>query len=836
MSKKNELDNQKWKKQECVRNNEVQIDFSAVHSNKYSRKKTNFKETRNTQENRLQMDRIANDFKKNQKQSDPRSNKKSILVGNESVFLDDENSFCEQAFAQLSDKFIRESRNQAGDLGHCPESRFEMQIAMNEKTRNDRRRSEFIGKRARANVFDDFLNNQHRNLNLNSKSFNNQISAEFCPHSNSKWRQQKCSFQDQLKIDSIGSSNCISSFGLRKFQNLQMFRSNETPRFVFSNNKDGFPKQSWDPLQFSDNQVQLRSEESNPLSNYVTRFENKPLQILASFEQAELSQFPRLQRLRPEEFDEIRRSGLTKKESNSQRNQNLASKMDHLNKELDKQCTPTLEVEANSFIREFYSNSINPNLENAKFQKLIKKENKPEKLGLALKRNAGKREEGLVSRVRSSMDQESRLRCYQMAYKKFEIRYKFLERYKRKVKEEMKTIWGCMFNILESINKCNSLSDSSKKNILNRISGSTKNKFLEINLNLNLKDFMITETKLVRPMLEETGPVCIQKCLKRGRNSGWNYSEESTEFATESGRIPYVSGKKHQYILVKFKPDKKRKKFKADPQVIRNFSKLLTVLKKMFWNQTIEQFELDLLGNRDRKILSAILQKKKLIKKSSDVIFQEKEFNLKAQKPGHKRNEENLKFVFKYTQKFLRKQFKKNNSQFRYRKSDAGITQKNLVDLGFYTHYFGKIADDLDWPIAKFFHPKVLASAKSADRFLENPNLRPKTINKEYINNLKKSPDFIRDMSQYLHGEYRLEPNVKTGIVEEHKKCIEVKLVQKLHHWHKKIELYGQGEGMKKILKNLLTNQKCKMPWSITEIKRAVNETLHHFSMKLLEK
>ena len=353
--------------------------------------------------------------------------------------------------------------------------------------------------------------------------------------------------------------------------------------------------------------------------------------------------------------------------------------------------------------------------------------------------------------------------------------------------------------------------------------GSDRPLFVNIDLNIYLdrKDLELEKTDIFSSKRSAKcgefcrGPTCDQKAEKK--------------FTNKSGRVPYVLGDVEQYVLVKFNREKKRERVKNFDEAKLAFEHLWVVLKRVLWNQEISQEQLDRLSKRDRKITRAVLLKKKLIAKKSEIQFSASVFNQITRRTGQKRNEENLKCIFKYTQKFLRTQFRRNNVDFRYRKADVNLKQKNLIDLGFYTHYFGRIADEHDWPISKFFHPKVFSGGK-ANKSLEDHEQRPKTINREYIDNLRKSDAFMRDMTRFLNNEYELGGRT-TGIINQYKQISEEKMVQKLHQWYQLIQEHGETAGLDRILKDLGQNDKCKLPWSLKEIGQAVKDTCTQFSI-----
>ena len=299
----------------------------------------------------------------------------------------------------------------------------------------------------------------------------------------------------------------------------------------------------------------------------------------------------------------------------------------------------------------------------------------------------------------------------------------------------------------------------------------------------------------------------------------------------KSKRVPLVLGDASYYVLVKFNREKKREKFKFSIPIEGLFPTLQLVFRKVLWNERVNQEELNNLTTFDKDILQAILKKKKLIS-GTNMCFDEEPFADVVSRTGVKRNEENLKCVFKYALKFLRTQFRRSHSEFRFRQQNIHMKHKNLIDLGFYTFYFGEIADHLDWPISKFFHPKVFAGNPGLNANIDEPELRPKTINKEYIDNLKRSQAFIRDFKNYLENKFEITEGVFTGIIDQYKKVSKEKMLQKLDKWHKLFIKNGKDKGLELVLKELNENDKCKLPWSVTEMKKAVEDTNTHFEIE----
>lgn len=364
----------------------------------------------------------------------------------------------------------------------------------------------------------------------------------------------------------------------------------------------------------------------------------------------------------------------------------------------------------------------------------------------------------------------------------------------------------------------------------------------DIKVHVNTEDILATITKRAKEGL--FNKECYDADTRENRKA--SEPSELAQSKDKNVKIPYVTGKPGDYVLVKFNKEKRRETTSIKPAALRLFGDLLVVLRRILWDERATESELSALSEDHRKIFEAILRKKRLVKPHEEVEYTPEALKRVSEKEGQKRNEENLKCIFKYTQKFLRSHFRKNNENFRFRTCDSTLKQKNLIDLGFYMFYFGRIADKNDWPIVKFFHPKVFSKDKKGAKKdemqkegiqLGETELRPKTINKEYIDNLRRSRDFMQDMSLFLNNRFPVNGDKITGIIEQYKAISEEKIFQKLNQWQLMLEGKKKGKnkdksGMERILMDLTKNDKCKLPWSIREIIRAVNDTKTHFQIQ----
>jgi hypothetical protein len=140
------------------------------------------------------------------------------------------------------------------------------------------------------------------------------------------------------------------------------------------------------------------------------------------------------------------------------------------------------------------------------------------------------------------------------------------------------------------------------------------------------------------------------------------------------------------------------------------------------------------------------------------------------------------------------------------RKAGDKLKKKDF-DLVFYEHYFKDIVAREGIPLENFFHPKN-SKSKSADV--------PKTINNHYIENISKSTEFVRDFQKYLND-----------ILErEYREIIDSKIHSLFHKWEADYQQSSAKEREKfvdTICAYIEKNKKCKLPWTINEVREAVH-------------
>lgn len=172
---------------------------------------------------------------------------------------------------------------------------------------------------------------------------------------------------------------------------------------------------------------------------------------------------------------------------------------------------------------------------------------------------------------------------------------------------------------------------------------------------------------------------------------------------------------------------------------------------------------------------------------------------------SRKRPEENQKFIFKRSIKYMKKALKKIAMQ---------KMRKNDLDSFFLEYYFKETSERLNIPLSFFLNPN--RSLKSP---LENFAV-PKTINNQFISSISKSRKFVVDFKKFLAD----------GFNQEYEEIINFKLGFLSKRWQEELDSSSNIPfTIQKICTYIEKNKKCKMPWNFKEIdeaKKGVMEVL----------
>lgn len=227
---------------------------------------------------------------------------------------------------------------------------------------------------------------------------------------------------------------------------------------------------------------------------------------------------------------------------------------------------------------------------------------------------------------------------------------------------------------------------------------------------------------------------------------------------------------------------------------LKHLDRLFSVLVKIFTTKEITEADLSLNLN-ELKVLNYVLHRKYLKRLTSkdlesSVTVQLSKLNGIVNSKSHKRPEECYKFIFTRVLKFLKKSFKKN------------FNIKQNLDEQFYGYYFATLAQKNKEPVESFYYP------------LTKKENKKETLNANYFAKIFQSKNFISDLVKYVNEH----------LSEEYKSEIIQKLESLLLKWDEhflegghKLEKYI-GE----IKQYLMKNKRCKLPWTLDEIKEAV--------------
>lgn len=227
---------------------------------------------------------------------------------------------------------------------------------------------------------------------------------------------------------------------------------------------------------------------------------------------------------------------------------------------------------------------------------------------------------------------------------------------------------------------------------------------------------------------------------------------------------------------------------------LKHLNKLFLLLVKIFTRKDMTEEDMNI-GQGELKILNYVLQRKYLRRlttkdiESSVTVQLEKLCGIVGLK-SHKRPEECNKFVFTRVLKFLKKGFKKN------------FNIKQNLDEQFYSYYFGEIAQKNQEPIEVYYYP------------LTKKDNKKETLNANYFGRIFQSKSFLNDLVKYINEH--LNEEYKTEIIQ--------KIESLLFKWDGYF-LKGDQQiekHLEEIKTYLMMNKRCKLPWTLDEVKEAV--------------
>lgn len=181
-----------------------------------------------------------------------------------------------------------------------------------------------------------------------------------------------------------------------------------------------------------------------------------------------------------------------------------------------------------------------------------------------------------------------------------------------------------------------------------------------------------------------------------------------------------------------------------------------------------------------------------------------------------KRTEDNIKYILKVCYRLIFKNYKKEHYNYSSQKHVkdflSNMKSKEKLRYGF---------------LHKYFHNVAFLNGKSLDDFDINANnLKDRDSLKKFIALIYLSEDFKRKV-EFLTSKESIEKG--KGICQDFQDQLHRKIDTKIKHFTKifnSIKDYRSTEGfewLRSIRNDFLYNPKCKLPWTIVDLKRALS-------------
>lgn len=238
------------------------------------------------------------------------------------------------------------------------------------------------------------------------------------------------------------------------------------------------------------------------------------------------------------------------------------------------------------------------------------------------------------------------------------------------------------------------------------------------------------------------------------------------------------------------------------------FQRLYPLLMKIFMQKSLTKKDLEL-EQYEMTILKLLLYKKKFIKQTHSEITLKLLETIKL-KTVKKKSEDQVKFVVKKCINYLQKQFLfdvKNKMIWHDKFKNIPIKKiKENLQTYFFEYHFGDISKRKNIPLEEFFYYRSSAQ--------KNPQNVSSNISNKVITKWKLNPDFIQ----------KLFDCIKSIFFDEFKKFNSEKINMMVFKWDELIDEHGLEKGLK-ILKKKLNSRGLKLPWTLKEVKDAMDIT-----------
>lgn len=209
------------------------------------------------------------------------------------------------------------------------------------------------------------------------------------------------------------------------------------------------------------------------------------------------------------------------------------------------------------------------------------------------------------------------------------------------------------------------------------------------------------------------------------------------------------------------------------------------------------------LSTAEREILALILKRKGGTKSSAIDAVTAKEVNLdflsaQLSQLKSKRPEECHKFIFSRGFKHIQKTF------------ELACRNKTGTPLDFYEVYFSEVvASNPGLTLANFYNPISTKVGASMSK-----------LNQEYFALIFRSKRFMTEFANYMYKD----------LITEYQKEICKKLEILLRKWDSSDP---KTIDMKNVAEYLLRNKKCKLPWTVEEVKNSIESFVATIEAKL---
>ena len=185
-----------------------------------------------------------------------------------------------------------------------------------------------------------------------------------------------------------------------------------------------------------------------------------------------------------------------------------------------------------------------------------------------------------------------------------------------------------------------------------------------------------------------------------------------------------------------------------------------------------------------------------------------------------KRLEEQLKFVLSRAEQSLIVEFLDQDKGQTPEQIDKSLkTNRYKVEVEFYQKYFSSFAKSNSIPIEKFYFPR------NKNKLVSNSH---KTINKSYMGNITLNPEYVGKMTKHIRDK----------LLNIEKETIKTKINNKIDKWNsfllRKLNFEREEDIVEHfdnfINRNILENDKFKLPWSVKQIESAISTVLDQLS------